>query len=120
LEITRLLSVLEMLYFYAPVSRNTNDMSKQMNVGGKDQIASDIFYFCTSTITATSQLYYEKEILAYWLQEYSVQYDAIVVGSLETWNPKNDVILKRIGVVSERYLRLMKVLVVSEMLEHSS
>ncbi|KRY78014.1 hypothetical protein T4A_12812 [Trichinella pseudospiralis] len=91
-----------------------------MNVGGKDQIASDIFYFCTSTITATSQLYYEKEILAYWLQEYSVQYDAIVVGSLETWNPKNDVILKRIGVVSERYLRLMKVLVVSEMLEHSS
>ncbi|KRY26433.1 hypothetical protein T03_6267, partial [Trichinella britovi] len=28
--------------------------------------------------------------------------------------------LKRIGVVSQRYLRLMKVLVVSEMLEHSS
>ncbi|KRY24805.1 hypothetical protein T03_6559, partial [Trichinella britovi] len=39
---------------------------------------------------------------------------------LGTWDPKNDAILKRIGVVSQRYLRLMKVLVVSEMLEHSS
>ncbi|KRZ00723.1 Retrovirus-related Pol polyprotein from type-2 retrotransposable element R2DM [Trichinella zimbabwensis] len=64
--------------------------------------------------------HYEKEILAYRLQGYSVTYDAIVVGSLGTWDPKNDAILKRIGVVSERYLRLMKVLVVSEMLEHSS
>ncbi|KRZ81769.1 hypothetical protein T08_13191, partial [Trichinella sp. T8] len=49
--------------------------------------------------------HYEKEILAYRLRGYSVTYDAI---------------LKRIGVVSQRYLRLMKVLVVSEMLEHSS
>ncbi|KRZ01318.1 hypothetical protein T11_11873 [Trichinella zimbabwensis] len=32
----------------------------------------------------------------------------------------NNAILKRIGVVSERFLRLMKVLVVCEMLEHSS
>ncbi|XP_003368643.1 conserved hypothetical protein, partial [Trichinella spiralis] len=60
------------------------------------------------------------EILAYRLRGYSVTYDAIVVGALGTWDPKNDAILKRIGVVSQRYLRLMKVLVVSEMLEHSS
>ncbi|XP_003370100.1 conserved hypothetical protein [Trichinella spiralis] len=64
--------------------------------------------------------HYEKEILAYRLRGYSVTYDAIVVGALGTWDPKNDAILKRIGVVSQRYLRLMKVLVVSEMLEHSS
>ncbi|KRZ94325.1 Retrovirus-related Pol polyprotein from type-2 retrotransposable element R2DM, partial [Trichinella sp. T8] len=58
--------------------------------------------------------YYEKEILAYRLRGYSVTYDAIVVGGLGTWDQKKDAILKRIGVVSQRYLRLMKVLVVSE------
>ncbi|KRZ68444.1 hypothetical protein T10_7437, partial [Trichinella papuae] len=47
----------------------------------------------------------EKEILAYRLQGYSVTYGAIVVGSLETCDPKNDAILKRISVVSERIYR---------------
>lgn len=42
---------------------------------------------------------------------------AIIVGSLGSWDPQNDAVLKRI--CSQKYLKVMRRIMVSEVLSHS-
>jgi hypothetical protein len=51
-------------------------------------------------------------------QGYSTISDAIIVGSLGTWDKRNNLILQRLGV-SRRYLNLMRKLCSADVIQHS-
>lgn len=64
------------------------------------------------------QMAYEPERLAYEKLGYRVYCDAIVVGSLGSWDRYNDRVLAHLGT-SHKYMYLMKKLIVRETIEHS-
>ncbi|KRX78950.1 hypothetical protein T06_4111 [Trichinella sp. T6] len=78
-----------MPYFYAPVSRITNEMSvleKEMNVGGKDQNTGDIFHFCVFHLQL--QLFLSCTWLLFWYCTTYCSYYADIVFTLKQagWN----------------------------------